>query len=324
MAEQADGQHETPPEGPSRDQHTSTPSILPIGFAVGVAVLLVGLVINWIIVGVGAVIAIIFGLLWVADATRGVRSKPAPPPLSTEPEAAAAGLSGRLHSGAEADEVEEAHGERYTRNKFLELSTLGIGGIIGAVVTIPIIGFAVAPSFIDQNDEDVDLGPLENYPDGKFVVTTFFSAEGEQKVSRRTAYIRSNGFVNDVPSFTIISNRCVHLGCPVQPSGPLDEPKDIDTDSGKVTLIPVTPAGFSCPCHGGAYDTEGNRTAGPPVRSLDRYYFKIQNGNLVLAGRYSVGTVVGTGAEAQIASYPAYDPGEPVDGPEAWLYPYSP
>ncbi len=48
------------------------------------------------------------------------------------------------------------------------------------------------------------------------------------------------------------------------------------------------------------------------------------SGNLVLAGRYSVGTVVGTGAEAQIASYPYYDPGEHVDGPEAWLYPYSP
>ena len=33
----------------------------------------------------------------------------------------------------------------------------------------------------------------------------------------------------------------------------------------------MQPAGFGCPCHGGAYDTEGNRTAGPPVRSLDRF-----------------------------------------------------
>lgn len=322
MAEQEDGQHETPPEGASRDQHQPTPTILPIGFAIGVAVLLVGLVINWIIVGVGAALAIIFGFLWVRQATRDVRAK-APPPLP-EPEAAAPGRSARVYSGGEAEEIEDDHQERYSRNKFLELSTLGIGAAIGAVVTIPVVGFAVAPSFINQNDEEVDLGPITNFPDGKFVVTTFFSREGEQKVNLRTAYIRSNGFVNDVPSFTILSSRCVHLGCPVQPSGPLDQPKDIETDSGKVTLTPVTPAGFSCPCHGGAYDTEGNRTAGPPVRSLDRYYFNIQNGNLVLAGRYSVGTVVGTGAEAQIASYPVYDPGEHVDGPEAWLYPYSP
>ena len=66
------------------------------------------------------------------------------------------------------------------------------------------------------------------------------------------------------------------------------------------------------------------RSAGPPVRSLDRYYFKIDNANLVLAGRYSVGTVEGTGADAQIASYGLRDPGEHVDGPEAWLYPYVP
>ena len=33
-----------------------------------------------------------------------------------------------------------------------------------------------------------------------------------------------------------------------------------------VTRIPTAAAaGFGCPCHGGQYDTEGNRTAGPPV-----------------------------------------------------------
>ena len=47
-------------------------------------------------------------------------------------------------------------------------------------------------------------------------------AEGE--VSRRTAFIRNNGTLTtkgqQVPSFTIISNRCAHLGCPVQANGP--------------------------------------------------------------------------------------------------------
>ena len=41
-------------------------------------------------------------------------------------------------------------------------------------------------------------------------------------------------------------------------------------------LTPTQAAsGFGCPCHGGQYDTEGNRIAGPPVRALDRYGFSI-------------------------------------------------
>ena len=323
MAGEDEGQHGGPPESGPAGQHLPTPSIVPIGFAVGVAVLLVGLVLNWVVVAVGAVIAVIFGLLWVAVATREVRGRAMPAAPAAPAQTEGAELGPTVYSGAEKELLEE-HPERYTRNKFLELSTLGIGAAIGAVVTIPVVGFAIAPSFVGQGDEDVDVGPLENYPEGEFVVTTFQSREDGGKVSTRTAYIRNNGFVNSVPSFTILSSSCVHLGCPVQPSGPLGEPKDIETDSGKVTLIGVTPAGFSCPCHGGAYDTEGNRTAGPPVRSLDRYYFKIDNANLVLAGRYSVGTVEGTGADAQIASYGLRDPGEHVDGPEAWLYPYVP
>ena len=44
-------------------------------------------------------------------------------------------------------------------------------------------------------------------------------------------------------------------------------------------------SGFGCPCHGGAYDSEGNRTAGPPVRALDRYEFSIKEGSLWLGSR---------------------------------------
>ena len=61
-----------------------------------------------------------------------------------------------------------------------------------------------------------------------------------------------------------------------------------------MTITPVASvSGFQCPCHGGAYDAEGNRVAGPPVRALDRYEFMIKNGNLVLGKRYSVGKVEG-------------------------------
>jgi Rieske Fe-S protein len=80
-------------------------------------------------------------------------------------------------------------------------------------------------------------------------------------------------------------------------------------------------SGFTCPCHGGAYDTEGNRTAGPPVRALDRYQFSIKSGNLILGKPYAVASVEGEGSEAQIKAYGVQDPGQHVDGPEQVFYP---
>jgi hypothetical protein len=60
------------------------------------------------------------------------------------------------------------------------------------------------------------------------------------------------------------------------------------------------------------------------VRSLDRYTFAVVDGKLILGERYSVGSVTGTGADAQIDAYLRFDPGQHVDGPEAWLYPITP
>jgi Rieske Fe-S protein len=158
------------------------------------------------------------------------------------------------------------------------------------------------------------------------VTATFNSNPNESPdVGRRTAFVRNNGVVNGVPSFTIISNRCVHMGCPTQPGGLLQDPQEVETEGGPVTLI-VTQglSGFTCPCHGGAYNTEGNRTAGPPVRALDRYQFSIRNGNLILGKPYSVGKVEGEGAQARIEAYRLADPGQHVDGPEQFFYPFVP
>ena len=106
----------------------------------------------------------------------------------------------------------------------------------------------------------------------------------------------------------------------MHPAGLLEEDKT--TTYKDVTLIPaIGVSGFGCPCHGGAYDTEGNRTAGPPVRSLDRYAFSIVDGNLVLGRLFSVGTVEGTEADAKIMRYRQAYPGVHVDGIERWLYP---
>jgi len=59
---------------PHRDDHPHVPgpSLWPVGFAVGIAVLLVGLVVSPLAIGtLGAVLALSFGFLWVRDLTGG-------------------------------------------------------------------------------------------------------------------------------------------------------------------------------------------------------------------------------------------------------------
>jgi menaquinol-cytochrome c reductase iron-sulfur subunit len=292
----------------------------PVGFAVGIAVLLVGVVLGWLIVAVGAAITAIFGFLWIREVTSPVRT--AEPPAAVEPHT-------RPATRGRKAVPEPGEGEiiRFPRSRFLEGATLGLGGVIGGIVTLPVAGFALLPPFIGQETDDVDVGPLDQFPENRFVITTFLLDREQGEVSRRTAYVRNNGLLDGAPSFTILSSRCVHLGCPVQVNGlPLDdEAKTEQIGNAEVRRIPTAAAvGFGCPCHGGQYDAEGNRTAGPPVRALDRYEFKVKDGRLLLSKTYSVGKVEGKGSEAKIKKYDLIGPGQHVDGPEALLYPIEP
>ena len=300
------------PRNGDEHPHTPGPSIWPVGFAVGIACILAGLVVSRPAVIAGAVIALVFGALWARDAMRAGRHAAEEPAAEPEPVAVAAG--------------EEEEVDRYPRNQFLELTTLALGGVITAVVALPIVGFAILPAFTRQGVPGIDLGPTDNFPEGEWVEATFLRDPSQGEVSRRTAFVRYNGTVDELPSYTLISNRCVHLGCPVQASGPRNEEEreTVEVEGSELNLTPVLPANFSCPCHGGAYDTEGNRTAGPPVRALDRYKFSIIDGNLHLIETYAVAKVEGEGARAVIFSYGIQGPGEHVDGLSGWLYPLQP
>jgi Rieske Fe-S protein len=296
--------------------HLPAPTLWPVGFAIGIACLLVGLIVSWPVVAVGGAITLLFGFLWVRDLSKGTTHAEPPPP----PVAAAAGPA-----LPEAGMPEPAPGERFPRNKFLEFSTLGLGALIGGLVTIPPLGMLVASGVEGQEIDPIDLGPLSDFPEGQYIITTFVEDPNAGDVSRRTAYIRYNGLLVNQPSFTILSNRCAHLGCPVQPNGPVAEnhSKTEENRAGQEVLkkTPVKPAGFGCPCHGGQYDTEGNRTAGPPVRALDRYNYSIKDGRLILGSAYSVDYVKGEGKTARIKKYPLHMPGQHVAGPEFWLFP---
>jgi len=283
--------------------HVPAPSLWPIGFAIGIACVLVGLVVSVPVLVIGVILSLVFAVLWVRDLSG---KRPAPAAATPKPAVA-----------TEAD-----LGATTDRATFLSLATIGVGGLIGAGVTLPVLGFGVLPSFVGDGIEskEVDLGPISNFPEGAYVIATYLEDPEQGEVTRRTAFVRNNGRTESgEPSFTTLFSRCVHLGCPVQPNGPIDE--EARQEVGEVELRPVLAASFGCPCHGGLYDSEGNRTAGPPVRALDRYEFSIKNGNLVLGKLFSVGDVDGNGAKARLTKYYRAYPGVHVDGLEKWLYP---
>jgi Rieske Fe-S protein len=281
------------------------PTIAPIVLAIGVAVVLAGLIVNLeVIAPVGGAIILLAAVAWArANGSR-----------------ASASVESKRHQPA-------AEAETFPRSRFLERATLGLGGLVAAGVALPAIGAAVVPAFSRNRHRPVDLGPIEAFPEGEFVVATFLSDPQAGEISRRSAYIRNNGFVGNSPSFTIMSNRCTHVGCPTQPNGPLflQRQKFERTNVGEVKLLPALPAGgFGCPCHGSEFDTEGNRTAGPAPRALDRYQFSIRNGRLVLGPIFSVSRVDGAAGTARIHSYKRLGDGEPAAGPESLLYPVDP
>jgi len=73
------------PHGGHGSAHEPTPTIWPVGFAIGIACIFVGLIISKVILVVGAVLTAIFGFLWIRDATTGLRTTPTQPQEEPEP-----------------------------------------------------------------------------------------------------------------------------------------------------------------------------------------------------------------------------------------------
>ena len=85
------------PQRGEEQPHLPPPSLWPIGFAIGVVCILVGLIISWPAAAVGAGITILFGFLWVRDVTSGRRRIDLPPePADAEGPEAATGAPSRV------------------------------------------------------------------------------------------------------------------------------------------------------------------------------------------------------------------------------------
>jgi menaquinol-cytochrome c reductase iron-sulfur subunit len=197
-------------------------------------------------------------------------------------------------------------GESMTRRRVFSVAVQGLGGLAGAAVVLPAVGFSVAPLFEREDEIWAAVGPLEDFSPDAYTPRVITIVEGIGEVGKTTAYIRQGDpelseQEPDVPAesadeYIAVSTRCVHAGCPVRYIQAASE--------------------FICPCHGGVYDFQGKVLGGPPVRPLDRFQTRVQNGQVEVGPRYSL--------TSDLEAVRARDPGEFTGGIWEYIYPPRP
>ncbi len=141
-----------------------------------------------------------------------------------------------------------------SRRKFLSQASMVLGGISGVAVVVPVAAFIVGPLFQEAPVIWRPVGDATKFKVGETVQVSFPDASPlpwAGVAAQTAAWLRR---VSDT-KFVAYSVNCSHLGCPVNwiPSAEL----------------------FLCPCHGGAYYSDGRVAAGPPPLSLPTYETRI-------------------------------------------------
>ena len=147
------------------------------------------------------------------------------------------------------------------RGMLMKLGIL-LNGAAGLVLAVPIVRYLLSPLLRERKTgytSWLSLGPVAQYPSGQTRLSTFQNPRSDA----------NDGLTADIPcwvrnidnaKFQVFAINCAHLGCPVRwfPQSGL----------------------FLCPCHGGAYYSDGSRASGPPERGLFEYQYKLDQGNL--------------------------------------------
>ncbi len=183
--------------------------------------------------------------------------------------------------------------EEQSRRQFLANATLAVGGVIGLVLTVPLVSSLIPESLLSPEKSaggvwadlpKTDIATLTSkpgepvkinfnfkYADGylppadhtEFVWGVKLSPEQDQTFrAKRPDLFNAPTMAIKYPavtmSFVMFSSICPHLGCRYQWVG---EQKR-----------------FICPCHGSQFGIQGERVAGPAPRGLDPLPFREKDG----------------------------------------------
>jgi menaquinol-cytochrome c reductase iron-sulfur subunit len=193
-------------------------------------------------------------------------------------------------------------GETVTRRTLMTGGALAVGGLASAAFLLPALGFALGPNF-SQTEPHVwqDVGPVADFNNQTYTQKIIRLVADIADSGTSNAYIRRynpkiDGRTTNEP-YVAISNRCMHLGCPVRYIQAAER--------------------FICPCHGGVYGPIGQVIGGPPVRPLDRFYTRVVGGRVQVGARYSL--------DSHFRRFPhPRDPSNHLDGLWQYLYPSRP
>jgi Rieske Fe-S protein len=149
------------------------------------------------------------------------------------------------------------------RRKFfsaiVQIFSLGIT----ALLSFPVVQFIRSAVAEDRESRWINLLTMDSLESGEDVRLVSFSH-----------VVRDGWLMKTVQNFVwvrkgrdkevlVFDPHCTHLGCAVAWNSKTRH--------------------FECPCHGGRYDSNGKRIAGPPPRPLDRYETKIEGNTLKIS-----------------------------------------
>jgi len=126
------------------------------------------------------------------------------------------------------------------------------------------VSYLLSPLIRDRNGRDqswLSLGAIDQFPPGQTRLSTYRNP-GANAWDGETANVACWVRRIDDTTFQVFATNCAHLGCPVR----------WFAQSGL----------FMCPCHGGAYYSDGSRASGPPQRGLFQYPYQISRGTLMI------------------------------------------
>lgn len=144
------------------------------------------------------------------------------------------------------------------RRRFLGRISLVVAGAAALGAAIPFVAYFIRPA---RPETPVwrDVGATDDFALRETRKVVYPDPEPDPwggLAVRNAAWVRRESAAH----FVAFSIYCTHTGCPVNWVGDAQL--------------------FLCPCHGGIFDRQGDVTAGPPPRPLDRAPVRVRNGRV--------------------------------------------